>query len=73
MRVILEDHINGSFDGFEGNRIYQLTNGQTWVQIDTKCQPQYHYMPKVSISEDEGSFFMEVEGLNDSVRVQRIY
>ncbi len=58
----IESQINGDFEGWEGETIYELTNGQIWQQSSYTYRYSYSFMPKVTIYENGGTYFMQVKG-----------
>lgn len=59
---IIESQITGKFNGWNGNSIYRLQNGQVWKQSSYKYEYKYDYMPQVIIYEINGCFKMSVAG-----------
>ncbi|WP_406699716.1 hypothetical protein V5E97_12740 [Singulisphaera sp. Ch08] len=41
METIWEGHIAGRFEGYEGGRIYELTDGSRWRQVDRTKEHVY--------------------------------
>lgn len=68
----LESRIDGDFNGWEGESIYKLQNGQIWQQAEYKYRYKYKYAPKVTIFRKNGSFYMQVDGDSGAVRVERL-
>jgi hypothetical protein len=66
-----QSKIDGSFSGWHGDALFKLTNGQFWIQAEHKYQYRYMYRPAVVITQSGSCFEMEVEGMNDSIRVRR--
>ena len=68
---------HGSFEpklipnGWDGNTIVQLSNGQIWQQREYYYHYRYAYRPSVTITND-GGYRMLVEGVPRAVRVERI-
>jgi hypothetical protein len=67
-------HLVGRFDGWEGQTVFTLDNGQVWKQAESgsySCpnikNPEVTIKPMVL-----GSWLMYVQGCNQSVRVERI-
>lgn len=60
--------INGSWTGWSGNTIVELTNGSVWEQVEYYYQYRYSYHPEVIVAVDR----MQVEGMNRAVRVRRL-
>ncbi len=71
-RDIVESKIDGEFQGWEGETVFQLANGQIWQQVDFAYAYHYSYSPDVLIVRLNGQFFMQVEGVRDRIRVVRL-
>lgn len=69
---VVESHIEGEFDGWEGDTIVALINGQIWEQVDSYYHYHYEYMPTVFIYNSESGYKMRVEGIDRSVLVRRL-
>ncbi len=73
MKIILESQIQGEFNGFEDEKtIFEMQNGTKWKQAEYKYNYHYAFMPKVKIFEELGSYYLQVEGVNDKVKVEKI-
>ena len=70
-RNIIESKIDGDFNGWEGESIYKLTNGQVWQQATYKYSYSYSFMPQVLIYQKGGRYFMQV-GDKEAVQVNRL-
>ena len=68
---VVESYIEGEFEGWDGDTIVQLVNGQIWEQAAFKYHYSYRYQPKVTIFKTRASWMMLVEGM-DPVPVRRI-
>ena len=68
----IESNIKGSFEGFSGDTVFPLMNGQLWQQAEYRYHYHYAYMPRVLIYLDGGSYYMRVEGVDQSLRVRRL-
>ena len=69
---VIESRIDGESEGFEGDTIFKLTNGQIWQQIDGKYQYKYKYSPEVLIYKDGGGYKMSLDGIDKKIRVVRL-
>ena len=67
---IIESQIDGDFNGWEGETIYKLMNGQVWQQVSGYSY-SYSFMPKVLIYQEGGRYFMQV-GDKKAVQVRRL-
>ena len=68
----IETKIDGDFEGFEGDTIFTLLNGQIWQQIDGRYRYSYGYSPRVLIIVNGNTGKMSVEGIDVSITVMRI-
>lgn len=61
-------YIDGSWSGWSGDTIVQLTDGSVWRQSEYYYEYHYAYRPKVTISEGK----MIVEGMSRPISVRRL-
>lgn len=73
MDVVIESHIKGAFQGWDRGKVFVLDKGvhKKWQQIEDKYQFQSLYRPKARLLRDGSKFYLEVEGMEDSVEVKR--
>ena len=69
---LIESKIEDTADGYEYGKIFKLTNGQIWEQVGSRYRYQYKYRPDVLVLKKGGAWYLQIEGMNDSVRVQRL-
>ena len=60
---VIESKIDGEFEGWDGETIVKLINGQIWQQIEFHFHYRYAYMPDVFIFKSDGVYKMKVEGI----------
>jgi len=71
--AVIETRIDGEFNGWDGETIYRLQNGQIWQQSVYHYHYHYAYSPSVLIYSSGGGYKMKVEGDSDEpVSVQRL-
>ena len=70
--VVVESRIDGDFEGWDGDTIFELTNGQVWQQARYAYRFSYRFRPKVTIFRVGRWFEMEVEGVSSRIRVERV-
>jgi hypothetical protein len=70
--AVIESQIDGDFEGWEGETIFKLTNGQIWQQASYDYAYNYAYMPEVIIYKTSGGYKMKVEDIEDVIDVVRI-
>jgi hypothetical protein len=69
----LRSCISGDYDGWSGDTLFLLCNGQIWQQVAYGYNYDYAYRPAVLIYERPlGGYLMQVEGESETVRVARI-
>jgi hypothetical protein len=69
---VIETQINGKFTGWDGDTIFELTNGQIWQQDSYAYTYHYAYRPKVLIYYVGGRYKMTVEGVDGFIYVTRL-
>lgn len=69
---VIESQIDGDFEGWEGETIVKLVNGQIWQQAEYHYEYHYAFMPKVMIYRSGAGYKMKVEGVNQDVAVTQI-
>jgi biotin carboxyl carrier protein len=66
-------HIVGEFNGWDGNTVFKLANGQVWKQADSAARLNVHMMnPKVTIKSLLIGWGLRVQGHPQMVFVRRI-
>lgn len=68
----LESRISGDFNGFDGQTIFKLTNGQIWQQSEYWYHYHYAYSPAVLIYSDNGQYKIKVDGIDKSIGIHRL-
>jgi hypothetical protein len=69
---VIESEIDGEFEGWEGETVVQLVNGQVWIQTEYYYEYNYAYMPDVLIYQSSYGWKMKVEGINKAVGVEQL-
>ena len=69
---LIESRIDGEFEGWDGETIFKLQNGQIWQQNSYAYKYKYAYSPRVLIFLDGGVYRMRVDGVEDTISVTRI-
>jgi len=59
--------VDGSWSGWDGDTIVQLTDGSVWRQDEYFYEYHYAYRPAVTVSSGK----MLVKGMNRAIRVRR--
>lgn len=69
---VIESRIDGTFNGWGGDTIFKLENGQIWQQASYAYKYHYAYRPEVLIYRSGGRHRMKVEGVDESIEVRRL-
>lgn len=70
--AVIESKVDGKFNGWKGETIVKLENGQIWQQAEYTYRYRYRYRPDVLIYKSGSSYKMMVEGVDKAVRVKRL-
>jgi len=69
---VIQAQIDGDFNGWEGETIIRLTNGQIWQQSSYHYEYHYAFMPKVLIYKSGGVYKAKVDDTGSAVTVTRL-
>jgi hypothetical protein len=69
---VIESQVDGEFEGWEGETIVRLMNGQIWQQIEYHYNYHYAYDPRVIVYGSGGGYKMKVGGTDQAVGVARL-
>ncbi|ERS91787.1 hypothetical protein [Halomonas sp. PBN3] len=69
---VIESQVDGEFEGWEGETVVKLMNGQIWMQAEYYYEYHYAYMPDVLIYQSGGGWKMKVDGIDKAVRVEQL-
>jgi len=69
----IESTINSEFEGWSGETIFKLVNGQIWEQAEYDYDYEYEYRPDVTIYQTNAGCRMKVEGVEETILVRRIH
>lgn len=70
--AVIESKVDGEFNGWEGETIVKLVNGQIWQQTEYYYHYHYAYRPDVLIYPSAAGYKMKVQGVDRSVGVTQI-
>jgi len=69
LKNVIETQISDEFEGWEGETIFKMMNGQIWQQSIYAYMYHYAYSPSVLIYEFKGSWTMKVEDIDETIQV----
>lgn len=63
-------YVQGSWQGWKGNTVVELTDGSTWQQAEYHYEYHYQYRPEVFFLRDGR---LLVDGMSRAIQVRRIH
>jgi hypothetical protein len=70
--AVVDSRIDGEFEGWQGETVFKLINGQYWQQVSFSYVYHYAFGPAVQIAPDGASHRMFVEEVDRSILVRLI-
>lgn len=70
--TVIESKIEDDFEGWEGETIVKLLNGQIWQQTEYYYHYHYAFMPEVLIYRSGAGWKMKVDGVDRAVGVTQL-
>lgn len=64
--------IDDEFSGWAPDAVFELCNGQVWIQLSSTYRYSYRYRPSVTLTRSVAGWTMSVEGITGSVAVQEV-
>lgn len=68
----IETSIDGEFEGWSGETLFKLMNGQIWKQSSYSYTYTYKYSPPVVIYSSGGSCKLKVDGVDGEIMVEQL-
>ncbi len=73
MDIMEDGTLKGTFKGFKNREtIFVFINGSKWQQNEDKYHYYYAHKPNAKVIKKPGYYVLEVDGMNDSVKVSRV-
>jgi hypothetical protein len=69
---VIESRIDGTFEGWKGETVVKLTNGQVWQQSVPHIEIHIAVGPEVVIYRSGSVYKMRVDGTDEAVEVVRL-
>ena len=73
MTLFIDSYIENEFEGWDNDKIFKLDNGTKWELASYKYAYNYAYRPRAKIWRNGGTYYLEVEGMNEKVHVNQLY
>jgi hypothetical protein len=71
--AVIETKIDGEFEGWDGDTVFKLANGQIWKQTEYAYTYRYAFRPDVLIYRSQaGKWMMKVDRIERAIGVERI-
>jgi hypothetical protein len=68
----IESRVSGEFEGWDGNTVVELQNGQIWKQRDRVYKYTYKISPKAIVYQSGDGCHMKVDGADQEILVERL-
>lgn len=68
----IESSLSGEFNGWDGETIFKLDNGQIWQQAEYDYTYSYSYRPDITIYQTSSGCRMKVEDEEETIIVKRL-
>ena len=68
--LIKQCQLDGDFEGFDDEKIFEMTDGSVYYQSGYKYSYHYSYMPRCQIFKENGRLLLKVEGMDEMVEVE---
>jgi hypothetical protein len=73
MEIVEKGQLKGAFKGFHNTEtVFEFYSGSKWRQNEYKYNYHYSYGPSAKVVNDSGRYWLQVDGMSDSVEVVRI-
>ena len=69
---VIKTQIDGDFEGWEGETIFKMMNGQIWQQSSYAYMYHHAYSPEVIIYETSRGYMMKVDGVEETINVIKL-
>jgi len=69
--AVTEGPIISNFNGFEQGAKFEFSNGQVWQQTEAKYSYHYAHRPQAIVVDGINGYQMQVEGMEEPVRVRK--
>lgn len=69
---VIRSRIEGDFEGWDGDTVFALENGQVWVQASYAYHYRYAYRPEATLIPTASGWLLMVDGDSTTVQVRRI-
>lgn len=69
---VIASRIDDDFEGWDGDTIFILENGQIWQQDGYAYTYHYSYRPRVIIFPSDSRWKLKVDGLTSTIYVKRL-
>ncbi len=69
---VIESRIDGDFEGWDGDTVFVLQNGQIWKQASYHYYYHYAYAPRVVIYRTSTGYELKVDGVGPTIKVEQL-
>lgn len=68
-----ESYITDEFDGWDGDKVYELDDGSKWELVSYTYSYSYSYRPKAIVWRDGGRYYLEVANMPEKQEVREVW
>jgi len=69
---VTETEIDGQFNGWDGDTVFRMANGEIWQQASYSYEYHHSYRPDVIIYQYRGYTYMQVEDVDKAIKVRSL-
>ena len=67
--IVSDGYIDGEFEGWEGETVFEMSDGTIWLQSEYSYLYQYAYNPEAIVFRKDNNYFLKVEDVDDILQV----
>lgn len=72
IEIVSKGYIEGDFEGWDGETIFELSDGTYWIQASYSYLYHYAYCPQAMVIKYGNYFFLKVDGINEIIPVKPV-
>jgi len=69
IEIVSKGNIEGDFEGWEGETVFEISDGTFWIQAAYSYRYHYFYRPEAMVLKQGNYFFLKVNGINEILPV----
>ena len=69
IEIVSKGNIEGDFEGWQGETVFEISDGTFWIQAAYSYTYHYAYHPEAMVLRQGSYFFLKVNGINEILPV----